>query len=89
MKRGFWIIKLKVLNVSPFPSRKSDDKKYVAVALQGTSELNGNKHLLTKDGIEQKILDRALLCSRKPSENKIIDLKVEAPFDYDECELVP
>lgn len=83
-------MKLKVLNVLPFPSKKSDnDKKYVAVALQGTSELNGNKHLLTKDGVSHKILDRALLCSRKPSENKILSLKVEAPFDYDECELVP
>ncbi|CCI85071.1 hypothetical protein FC52_GL000617 [Lactobacillus pasteurii DSM 23907 = CRBIP 24.76] len=83
-------MKLKVLSVFPLPSKKPEnDKKHVAIALQGTNDLNGNKYLLTKDGVRHEILGRGWICSRKAWDNKILSLEVEAPFDYDECELVP
>lgn len=90
MKRGFWIMKLKVLSTFDLTyNTKKTHKHIVLVALQGTNELQGNKHLLTKDGIKHEILGQEWICSRESWDNNIISLGVETPFDYDECELVP
>lgn len=80
-------MKLKVLYVLQL-EEKDGNKKHVMVLLKGANHPNGNKHLQTKDGIKHEILGMA---STNPwaDKNNIMDLEVEAPFDYKECELVP
>ena len=80
-------MRLKVLHVLPL-EEKDGNKKHVLVALKGASRPKENKHLLTSDGIKHEILGMLWTNSRNWN-NDVMSLKVEAPFDYKECELVP